>query len=136
VLPAADVAVSISAASGKSSGNPLKVNPKQSLTYTVVVINGGPNSADGVALQDILPDSFAFESATTTQGTLLAPSSGATGTLTARLGTLTGHGSATVRITGSFRLRKALVPNTVSVTASATDPNLANNQATTNVTVN
>jgi uncharacterized repeat protein (TIGR01451 family) len=136
VLPAADVAVSISAASGKSSGNSLKVNSQQSLTYTIVVLNGGPSSADGVAVQDILPDSFVFQSATTSQGTLLAPAAGATGALTANLGTLAAHGSATVRVTGSFRARKTTISNTAIVNTSATDPNPANNQATTNVTVN
>jgi uncharacterized repeat protein (TIGR01451 family) len=136
VQPAADLGVFISAASGKNGGNPLKVNPKQTLTYTIVVTNGGPNSAANVAVQDLLPTSFVFESATTTQGTLLAPPSGATGTLTASLGALASGGSATVRITGSFRERKSMIPNTASVSTGATDPNVANNQATATVTVN
>jgi uncharacterized repeat protein (TIGR01451 family) len=118
VLPASDLAVSISAASGKSNGNPLKVNSQQSLTYTMVVLNGGPNAADGVALQDFLPDTFVFQSATTSQGTLLARATGGTGALTANLGTLAAHGSATVRITGSFRARKTTIPNTASASSS------------------
>src|SRR5262249_33865582 len=46
VLPASDLGVSIGTASGRSSGNPLKVNSQQSLTYTIVAVNGGPNPAD------------------------------------------------------------------------------------------
>jgi uncharacterized repeat protein (TIGR01451 family) len=136
VQPAADLALSISAASDKNDGKPLKVNPRKTLTYTIVVNNGGPNAADNVGVQDILPDSFVFESATTTQGTLQAPPVGGTGTLTANLGTLAASGSATVRISGHFRERKSTIPNTASVSTGATDPNPANNQATVNVVVN
>ena len=100
------------------------------------VNNSGPNSAANVAVQDILPTGFVFESATTTQGTLQTPPSGGTGTLTASLGTLAPGGSATVRITGAFGVRKTTIPNTATVSASTTDPNPANNQATVNVIVN
>jgi uncharacterized repeat protein (TIGR01451 family) len=136
VLPAADVGVFISAASDKKSGNPLKVNVRQSLTYTIVVINGGPHPADKVVVQDTLPTSFVCQSATTTQGALLAPPSGGTGTLTASLGSLASGSSATVRITGYYRERKSTIPNTATVSTSAQDPNPTNNQATTNVIVN
>jgi uncharacterized repeat protein (TIGR01451 family) len=136
VLPAADLRLLMTAASGNNSGNPLKVNPKQSVTYTIVVTNGGPHSTDNVSLRDVLPTSFVFESANTSQGTVQAPPSGGTGALSASLGTLASGGSATVRITGSFSVRKTTIPNTASVSSGAADPNLANNQATTTVIVN
>jgi uncharacterized repeat protein (TIGR01451 family) len=88
VLPAADLRLLMTAASGNNTGNPLKVNAKQSVTYTIVVANGGPSSAANVVVQDVLPTSFVFESASTTQGTLQSPPPGGTGTLTASLGTL------------------------------------------------
>jgi uncharacterized repeat protein (TIGR01451 family) len=136
VLPAADLGVFIGAASGKSKGNPLKVNSQQTLTYTIVVTNGGPLPADHIAVQDILPASFVLQSTTTSQGVLLSPPAGSTGTLTASLGTLAAGGSATVGITGYYRVRKTTVPNTATASTSAPDPNLANNQATVNVIVN
>src|SRR5262249_25460344 len=102
VLPAADLGVSISAASGRNSGVPLKVTSQQPVTYTIVATNGGPNAAENVVVQDLLPTSFVCQSATTTQGTVVAPVSGTTGTVTANLGSLASGSSATVRITGSF----------------------------------
>jgi uncharacterized repeat protein (TIGR01451 family) len=128
VLPTADLAVVMAATSKK-------VNTGQTLTYTIVVNNGGPHSADNAVVQDILPAGFVFQSATTTQGTLQTPAPGATGTLTASLGSLAPGGSATVRITGSFSVRKS-TENTASVSASGKDPNLTNNQATVKVIVN
>src|SRR5437016_2493819 len=81
-------------------------NAQQALTYTIMVINSGPNSAANVGVQDLLPTTFIVQAASTTQGTVLAPPPGGTGTLTASLGTLASGGSATVRVTGSFRARK------------------------------
>jgi uncharacterized repeat protein (TIGR01451 family) len=136
VVRSADLGVFIGAASGKNAGNPLKVNARQSLTYTIVVINGGSVAAENVVAKDLLPDSFVCQEATTTQGSLLAPPPGTTGLLTANLGTLASGASATVHVTGYFRVRKSTIPNTATVSTTSTDSNQANNQATTNVIVN
>ena len=74
---------------------PDRVVVGQELTYTIVVTNGGPNTATGVTLTDVLPAGAAFVTATTTQGAVSA----AGGVVTAALGTLAPGATATVTIT-------------------------------------
>src|SRR5262249_53902550 len=110
VLPVADLAVSIGAASGTNKSSPLIVTEGQPLTYSIAVTNSGPNPAGNVVVQDLLPDSFIFESATTSQGTVQAPYPYGT-PLTASLGTLAPGGLAIVQITGFFSGLQTTIPN-------------------------
>lgn len=48
-------------------------NPGDTVTYTVQVTNGGPDTATGLALTDALPPGVTLVSATTTQGSYAAP---------------------------------------------------------------
>jgi uncharacterized repeat protein (TIGR01451 family) len=61
--PMADLAVSM-------TGSPGSVLQGALLTYTIVVTNNGPFTADGVTLATTLPSTANFISATTSQGTL------------------------------------------------------------------
>ena len=61
--PMADLAVSM-------TGSPSSVLQGALLTYTIVVTNNGPFTADGVTLATTLPSTANFISATTSQGTL------------------------------------------------------------------
>ena len=65
------------------SGAPDPVTVGDTVTYTVVVTNGGPDAATGVTVTDTLPAEVTFVSATATQGTC----SGTT-TVSCALGTL------------------------------------------------
>jgi uncharacterized repeat protein (TIGR01451 family) len=73
---------------------PDRVVVGQELTYTIVVTNGGPNTATGVIVTDTLTAGAAFVTATTTQGAV----SESGGVVTATLGTLAPGATATVTI--------------------------------------
>jgi len=71
------------------SVNDTTPNPGESITYTIQVTNGGPDTATGVALLDALPTGVTLVSASTSQGSYSAPTwtvssitSGSTATLT------------------------------------------------------
>jgi uncharacterized repeat protein (TIGR01451 family) len=101
------------------------------LTYTIVAANGGPNTATGVTVTDILPPGTTFQSAT--------PGGACSGTttITCNAGTLTSGASATFTITITLPATAGPVTNTATVTAAATssDPNPANNSASSTILV-
>jgi uncharacterized repeat protein (TIGR01451 family) len=101
------------------------------LTYTIVAANGGPNTATGVTVTDILPPGTTFQSAT--------PGGACSGTttITCNAGTLTSGASATFTITITLPATAGPVTNTATVTAAATssDPNPTNNSASSTILV-
>jgi uncharacterized repeat protein (TIGR01451 family) len=101
------------------------------LTYTIVVANGGPNTATGVTVTDILPPGTTFQSAT--------PGGACSGTttITCNAGTLTSGASATFTLTVTLPSTAGTVTNTATVTAAATsaDPNPSNNSASSTILV-
>jgi len=101
------------------------------LTYTIVVTNGGPNTATGVTVTDILPPGTTFQSAT--------PGGACSGTttITCNAGTLTSGASATFTLTVTLPSTSGTVTNTATVTAAATsaDPNPSNNSASSTIFV-
>ncbi len=100
------------------------------LTYTIVVTNAGPGSAASVSVTDTIPPGTTFVSATPTQG-----SCSGTTTVTCSLGTIANAGSATISLTVTLPAVAGPVSNTASVTTASSDPNPANNSATSNITV-
>jgi uncharacterized repeat protein (TIGR01451 family) len=123
VLGSADLSISLGAVK----------NPSSTFSYTITVKNSGPNFACDAVVSDPLPAGIGFVSATTTQGILIAPAVGATGNLTANLGTLASGGSAVVKITVKVLVKGNLtIVNKASVSATSPDPNPANNSATLN----
>ncbi|HEV7894028.1 MAG TPA: hypothetical protein VGP08_25660, partial [Pyrinomonadaceae bacterium] len=123
-----DLAVSKSA-----SANPVFAGENVTFTVTVKNINT-PISATGVALTDALPASMTFVSATTSQGSLVTPPVGSTGTVTANLGTIAAGATATVTITAKTT---AVGSVTNSATASSTESefNAADNTGSASVVV-
>jgi uncharacterized repeat protein (TIGR01451 family) len=110
--------------------DPVRVNG--TLTYTIVIRNGGPLAASGVSLTDQLPKQAGSASATTTQGSC---STKAKTQVTCSLGSLASGASATVVITVK-PTGPGTLTNTATVTASSPrDPNTANNSATVTTTV-
>jgi len=123
-----DLAVSKSA-----PANPIFAG--QNETYTITVKNtNSPHNATGVTLSDTLPASMTFVSATTSQGALITPPVGSTGTITANIGTLAPAATATVTITAKSTAAGS-VTNSASASSSESDTNPANNTDSASITV-
>jgi uncharacterized repeat protein (TIGR01451 family) len=101
------------------------------LTYTVVVTNGGPNTAAAVTVTDTLPPGTTLQSST--------PSGACSGTttVTCNAGTLVNGGSATFTLTITLPSTAGPITNTAVASAAVTnpDPNPGNNTATSTITV-
>lgn len=99
------------------------------ITYTVVVSNAGPDAATGVVVTDTPGSGLSFGSSS---GCAEDPR----GILSCSLGTIPSGGSAQYTYTASVdSSTTADVSNTVTVTSTTPDPNSANNTATETVTV-
>jgi uncharacterized repeat protein (TIGR01451 family) len=99
------------------------------LTYNLTITNGGPNTANQVAVTDNIPHGTVFSSATASQGYC---SGGYV--VQCNLGTMADNGTATVTISVTA-LNAGAVQNTAQVSAAQGDPNLNNNTTTTNTTI-
>lgn len=109
--------------------NAARVSVGAQLTYGLAVANAGPNGASNVVVTDPLPAGLQLLSATASQGVC----SGTT-TVLCNLGAVPAGGGATVTLTVQTQTTGTLV-NPARVASGATDPNAANNTATTTVTV-
>ena len=112
----------------KTAGPPPYVT-SGTVTYTIVVTNGGPGSATNVVTTDVLPAGVTFVSATPTQG-----SCNGTSTVTCNLGTLANGATATISLQVTLSSTPGPVSNTATVSGSTTDPNPANNSSTSTIT--
>jgi uncharacterized repeat protein (TIGR01451 family) len=120
--PSADVAVTKT-----DAPDPVRVG--NNVTYTVTVRNNGPDRATGVTLTDVLPAGVTLVSERATRGNCTG-----TATVTCSFGALGSGQAATVTIVVKTTAA-GTVTNTVQVAAEQTDPDTANNTATTETTV-
>jgi uncharacterized repeat protein (TIGR01451 family) len=100
------------------------------LTYTLTVENAGPDVAEDVGVTDDLPASVTLVSAVSSTGSCL-PS---TGTVTCSIGSLASGGGATVTI-GVTPNSPGIITNSASVQASTDDPDLTDNSASEDTSV-
>lgn len=121
--PEADLSVTLTDA-------PDPVTVGATLTYTLTVINNGPDTATAASVSDTLPAGVAFSSASATQGSCTG-----TANVSCDLGDLAPGASATVTIKAKPGSAGTLT-NTASAGSSVNDPNLADNSATATTTVN
>jgi len=98
------------------------------ITYSMVVTNDGPADALNAVLTDALPGTVTFDSATTSLGTCSG-----TKTVSCGFGTLASGSSATVTLKVTRNNIKSAVTNTVTVSSSTFDIDLADNTATATV---
>ncbi len=112
------------------SDSPDPVTVGNSLSYTLAVINSGPNAAPGVVVTDTLPAGVTFLSSSTTQGTCSG-----TSPVTCNLGTLNSGGSATITIV-VIPTTAGSISNSTVVASAANDPDSSNDSAATTTTVN
>jgi uncharacterized repeat protein (TIGR01451 family) len=117
----ADIAVSMQAPTSATTGS--------MLSYTIVVQNMGPSSAQGVTLSFILPQAVIFGSTQTTQGTCTGP-----GEFSCDLGTLASGSSATVTVNVTPS-EAATLQLTATVASVSYDPVSSNNQASASTVV-
>jgi uncharacterized repeat protein (TIGR01451 family) len=104
-------------------------------TYTILVKNvGTPFSATGVAVTDTLPASMTFVSASTSQGSLVTPPVGSTGTVTANIGTIAPGATVSVTITAKSTTA-GVVTNSATATSNESDSNPSNNSDSAATTV-
>ncbi len=116
-LPAADLAVSMSAA-------PASILQGGQTTFTVLVTNNGPFTATGVVLTNLISGNVNFISATTSQGSISG------GGLLAALGTLPVGTNAEVTITVSPTTTGNITDTAaVGLSPLERDPVVANNTA-------
>ena len=113
------------------------VNPTQGGpdTYTLTVANPGPDTAQGVVVNDSLPSQFTATSATGGGFTCTLPG-GAGGTVACTLATLapTGTSPVQITITGTLAAGSAgqSIADAATVGSNTADPDLTNNTATFN----
>ena len=98
-------------------------NPGDTIIYTIVVSNLGPDLATSVTATDTLPSTVTFVSSTSTQGSYNSTTS------LWSIGNLLSGASATTTITATVNSGTAgqSISNSASVTAVTFDPNLSNN---------
>lgn len=101
----------------------------EAITYTVVVINGGPDNATGVQLTDVLPTGVTFGSATPQDVCIEEDNA-----ITCDLGHLPNGDSAIVTIVVT-PTKAGTITNVASVTGNESDPDRSNNTAEKSVRV-
>lgn len=107
------------------------------LTYTITVTNGGPSTAQNVAISDPLTAGTTFVSGKDGNGTTVCTLNQAS-TVVCNLGTLQPLASVTVYITVKVSASLpdiTVLQNTVTVTSTTSDPNAINNSATSSTNV-
>lgn len=110
--------------------------PGENITYTITLTNAGASDAQTVSFSDAVPANTTFVSASQTSGptfSLVTPPAGGTGAFTGTAATLAAGATATfelVVMVDATALTGTTISNTVTVTSTTTDPNLANNTDT------
>ena len=113
------------------TGAPAPATAGANLTYKLTVANAGPSTATAVKVTDTLPAGVALVSVTPSQGTCSFGT-----TVICQLGSLTA-GGAVASVTLVVKPSAAgTLANSASVSSAVSDPNLANNTASLNTTVN
>jgi len=124
---------------GVSKLGPATAAADTDVTYTVQVVNAGPDAAD-VQLNDIMPAGMTFVSFTQSDVAFLCttPGAGNNGTITCTNATMLSGATATFTFT--MHIPPSAVPgdtfnNQATVSTSVSDPNGENNTATASTTV-
>ena len=113
------------------TADPDPVVAGETLTYTLVVSNGGPVTATGVIVTDTLPTSLNLQSATPSQGAC-----GGKSTVVCCLDTVGISGTATVNLVATVApSARATLTNTTEVSADQPDVLPGNNAYTATTTV-
>ena len=125
--PAASANLSVLKTADKATANVL-----DTLTYTIIVANAGPDNATGAFVTDILSNKLNFVSASSSVGSF----STTTGQWT--IGNLNNNSSATLTIVSTIKAGNEgqVITNTATTTANQNDSNTGDNTSTVTTTVN
>ena len=128
-VPAADLSITNAA-----SPNPVKSGAD--LTYTIVVKNGGPDTALGVSVTDVVPSGTTFVSAATTVGNCTGPNVGGTGTVNCKVSSAAFNAKFTVTMVVKVEAAAgSVIKDTATVSATTFDPKKSNNTASASTNV-
>ena len=108
------------------------INVSTPITYTVVVTNNGPATANGVSATVTLPAGATGVSASSTQGTVSVFAS----SIGVSLGTLSTGGTATITVNITITATVAFTSTATVTLVSPSDSNLANNTAVATTSIN
>jgi uncharacterized repeat protein (TIGR01451 family) len=102
--------------------------PDDTVTYTIVITNGGPNQANDVIVRDVLPASLLFQSiAPAASFACTTPAVGTSGTITCTGGPLADLATATFTLVTTIAPgASGSIANGVTVYTSDTDPTPGN----------
>lgn len=104
------------------TGSPDTVIAGENITYTITLTNNGPSTAQNVQVQDVLPASLSFVSATPSKGSWTAPNW--------TIGSLALNETVTMTLVAKLNSNvTSNVTNTVTATTGSSDPNPSNNSA-------
>ncbi len=121
------------------SDSPDPVAVGGNITYALTVRNDGPQAATSITLSDVIPANTTFVSVTPAAGWSCSPLAvGGTGTQTCTIATLAPLSSASFTLVvkvNSGTPSGTVIGNTATVSSSTTDPNSANNTASTTTVV-
>jgi uncharacterized repeat protein (TIGR01451 family) len=130
IVIAADLALTKTASSST-------VNRGSNLTYTLKVLNKGPDRSDAPVLTDAVPSGTTFVKFTTSAGSCTAPAVGTRGTLTCKRTSLSKGSTWTVTMTVKVNASSGpTITNTARVTAKTQDLVSSNNSASNSTKVN
>ncbi len=139
-VPAGLAQTDLAVTSDTASASPL--SPGDQITYTVVVINNGPNTATVPVFASSTPANTTFVSAGKSGGAgtwnCVNPAVGGTGAITCTRTTNMGNGSTTtfsiVVQVNAGTANGTVITNSVNISSTTADPTPANNTATASVT--
>lgn len=128
--PSADLSI------GKTA-SPNIVFTGKPLTYSINVVNNGPNPASFVEVSDPLPAGTTFTSCLTTLGTCgPVPAVGTNGTVRVEVGNMAASSTATITIQVNVTAPGGTsITNTATVTSNTPDSNVANNTSSVTTSV-
>jgi uncharacterized repeat protein (TIGR01451 family) len=110
-------------------GTPSPTTVNKNITWTLTVVNNGPNNATGVTVADPIPGGTTFVSAATTQGTCTGGAM-----LNCQIGNVNVGQTITVTLVTTAN-QTGTIPNTATVVGNEAETNTANNTASASVNV-
>ncbi len=118
-----------------NSDAPDPVVSGSNITYTIGVLNNGPDTDDGATFTNVVPAGTTFVSLTS-PGSCSTPPPGGTGTVTCSLGALPSLVSVAISLVVNVNAAPgATITNTAMVSGMSSDPNPVNNSATASTAV-